>query len=125
MIDALATALRELALELHPHEIPLIIGGGYGLILRQQHLDATGEPTLRPYPAGRSTEDLDVFLRAEVIADAAKVETIRDTLDRLQYVPVERAKYYQFVREIEHRGRVSMAEWVVSHWAGEMSHLQG
>ena len=48
----------------------LLLGGGLGLYLKQEHLRRTGARTLLPLdrlPPARTTQDIDLFLRAEVI----------------------------------------------------------
>lgn len=102
--DLLGAELQRLAAALAPHDVPVIIGGGYGLLLRQQHVEASGEPTLRAIPEARSTNDLDVFLTVELVADAEKMAALRDVLSELDYDPVEGAKYYQFARDVAYRG---------------------
>jgi hypothetical protein len=71
-------------------------------VLRQRLLRALGTRTLRPYPVARSTEDIDLFLTAELLVDAQKVTRFREALAALGYRPVESAKFYQFVRHVEH-----------------------
>ena len=102
--DLLGAELQRLATTLAPHNVPVIIGGGYGLLLRQQHVEASGEPTLRAIPEARPTNDLDVFLTVELVADAEKMAVLRDVLRQLGYEPIEVAKYYQFAREVDYRG---------------------
>lgn len=102
--DLLGAELQELATKLAPHDVPVIIGGGYGLLLRQQHVEASGEPTLRAIPEARSTNDLDVFLTVELVADAEKMAALRDVLKELDYKAVEGAEHYQFARDVAYRG---------------------
>lgn len=103
--DPLREELRRLALRLQPLQIRLIVGGGYGLLLRTEHIRRTGARTrFREIPAARSTNDIDLFLGAAIITDADKTSQIRAALDDLGYVPVEAAKYYQFVLPIEYAG---------------------
>jgi hypothetical protein len=61
--------------------------------------------TLREYPAVRSTQDLDIFLSAEIIVDAEKTRALREALDTLGYRPIESARYYQIVRSLASLGR--------------------
>lgn len=86
-------------------EFPLIVGGGYGLVLRQRHLRAVRARTRRPFPAARSTQDIDLFLTLEMLLDLRQIQRFRAALDAMGYVPVESAKYYQFVREMEYLGQ--------------------
>ena len=78
--DPLRGELYALALSLRERGVPLVVGGGYGLLLRQRHVAESGARTLRRVPPARSTEDLDVFLSAELIADADRVAALRDAL---------------------------------------------
>ncbi len=105
MIDPLRTELCSLAQALHPHQIRLIVGGGYGLLLRTEQLRKLGLQTRFANPPGaRSTSDLDLFLSTEVISDATKVIKLRDALQGLGYAPIETAKFYQFVKPVPYAG---------------------
>lgn len=104
MTDPLREELRVLARELQSRGIPLIIGGGYGLVLRTEMIMRSSSRTLIPeFPSARSTEDLDIFLKAEVISNSKKTGQIREALDRCGYKPV--VPNFQFQREIDYRGR--------------------
>lgn len=103
--DLLGAELARFAEALAPHGVPVIIGGGYGLLLRQQRAEASAEPTLMPVPLARSTTDLDVFLSVEVVADAEAMGAIGRVLGEMGYTVVEGAKHYQFAREVVYRGR--------------------
>jgi len=100
----LKTGLLDLLYGLRDHDIPLILGGGYGLYLKQVHLQSTlNAPTLIDgglWPAPRATEDLDILLRTEVVTDAARMGPLRAALDRLGYAPVPGAEYMQFVKQL-------------------------
>lgn len=56
--------------------MPLIIGGGYGLFLKQ---NAVLRPEIRTLfdpdavPENRSTEDIDLFLRGDVVSNAEQM----------------------------------------------------
>lgn len=97
--DPLKDELINLARALRPHGIYLIVGGGYGLYLRTEHILKT-RPTTRfdEMPEARATEDLDFLLSLEIITDAEKMKIIRDTIDSSGYKPV--ANYFQFKKEI-------------------------
>lgn len=104
MIDPLREELRALARDLQRRDISLIVGGGYGLVLRTEMIMKSGSRTLVPdFPGARSTEDLDIFLKAEVISNSAKTEPIREALDRRGYEPV--VKHFQFEREVDYMNR--------------------
>jgi hypothetical protein len=102
--DILRAELGRLAVALEPHGIPLIIGGGYGLLLRQEHLEHSDVRTVRRIPEARSTNDLDVFLSAEILTDARKMGSLRDVLHRSGYAPIKGAEHYQFEKEVTYRG---------------------
>jgi hypothetical protein len=102
-LDLLKTSLLDLHAQLKEHEIPLILGGGYGLFLKQLHLWAKKTRTLfeiEVWPEARSTSDLDLFLRAEVVIDPQRMSALRHALDTLGYEVVETAKFYQFVKAL-------------------------
>lgn len=105
VVDPLREELRKLARALEPHGIRLIVGGGYGLLLRAEQIRSSGMRTrFADLPGARSTNDIDIFLGAEVITDAAKTALIRAALDALGYKPIEGARYYQFVLPVEYAG---------------------
>lgn len=103
--DVLRTELVELAIRLAPDGIDLLVGGGYGLVLKAEHLLKTGTRTLRQFPVARSTEDIDLFLRADVIVSAERMERVRRALADRGYEPVPSAKYYQFAKPVTYNGR--------------------
>ena len=99
--DPLLNQLRQFADKLAEKNISVIIGGGYGLLLKAKHIQRTGARTrLDQIPVARSTGDIDVFLTTEVIVDKNKMAAIRQALDELGYSPVPGAEYYQFFREV-------------------------
>jgi hypothetical protein len=99
--DPLLNQLRQFAKKLAEQNISLVIGGGYGLLLKANHIQRTGARTrLEQIPIARSTGDIDVFLTTEVIIDKNKMAAIRQALDELGYSPVPGAEYYQFFREV-------------------------
>lgn len=95
----LNTALLDLLHELHNTDVKLIIGGGYGIYLRAEHIRRTGERTLvTVLPEARSTNDLDLFLRPELLINADKLKPLRFALDKLGYEAVPGVEYYQFIK---------------------------
>jgi hypothetical protein len=105
----LRTSLLDLLRELRETDIQLILGGGYGLYLRQEYLTAKGVRTLLEadtWPSPRATNDLDVFLRLEVIADPERVTFLCQALERLGYVA--EVKYMQFVKPLGAMGKVKI-----------------
>lgn len=103
--DVLQTELYRVARAMKEHGLPLIIGGGYGLLLWQRRVREKDLSTLRPVPPARSTDDLDIFLSVEVMSDPENTETIRSVLDDLGYEVVEGRENYQFKRPVQHRGQ--------------------
>ncbi len=102
-LDPLLSSLLDLLHELGDAVPPLALGGGFGLYLKRRHLQQTGGKTLidpARWPRERSTKDLDLLLRAEVVADKNRFDAIADALDRLGYVAVPGAEYMQFIRTI-------------------------
>src|SRR5690606_15712826 len=83
----------------------LIIGGGYGLLLKQRYLQAHPEVRtlvpLRQLPAARTTKDIDLILRAEIVTDSDSMQVLRGVLDRLGFTVVETARFTQFVRSMD------------------------
>ncbi|REJ86751.1 MAG: hypothetical protein DWQ34_16800 [Planctomycetota bacterium] len=101
--EPLLTTLLDLDAALPSRE--LIVGGGYGLYLKQLYLKDNPEiRTLfspRFLPSARTTEDIDLILRAEVVTDSESMKEIRQVLDALDFQVVEAAKYMQFVRDMK------------------------
>lgn len=98
-IPDLQTALLDLLHEVEGTEIRLIIGGGYGIYLRTEHVRRLDARTLlREWPEPRSTNDLDLFLRPEVLIHSAKLRPLAEAIARLGYQVVPGAEKYQFVK---------------------------
>jgi hypothetical protein len=78
-------------------DVAVIIGGGYGIYLKTEHVQRVGKRTLfQEWPDPRSTNDLDLFyLRPELLIDAGKLKPLAQALSRLGYrvVPPVREKY--------------------------------
>ncbi len=67
-IPDLQTALLDLLYELQDTDIQLIIGGGYGIYLKADYVRRRGvRSLLQEWPEPRSTNDLDLFLRPELL----------------------------------------------------------
>jgi hypothetical protein len=99
--DPLLDQLRQFAEKLAEKNISLVIGGGYGLLLKANHIQRSGARTrLDQIPIARSTGDIDVFLTTEVIIDKSNMAAIRQALDELDYSPVPGAEFYQFFRKV-------------------------
>ena len=75
-IPDLQTSLLDLLHEIEGTEIKLIIGGGFGIYLKIDHVQRLNMPTLlREWPEPRSTNDLDLFLRPELLMESKKCPT--------------------------------------------------
>jgi hypothetical protein len=98
-IPDLQTSLLDLLHEMEGTDIKLIIGGGFGIYLKSDYVKRMGTRTLlREWPEPRSTNDLDLFLRPELIIESAKLRPLADAIYRLGYQVVYGAEKYQFVR---------------------------
>lgn len=102
--DPLIEQLLELVKELDPENIPVILGGGMSLYLRHRFLS---ERIPRyPFDVGtRSTADLDLFLSAQLIVDAARIESLKQAITRLGYAPIPEARNFQFAKEVKLYGQ--------------------
>ncbi|RPI75634.1 MAG: hypothetical protein EHM42_15280, partial [Planctomycetaceae bacterium] len=93
----LRTALLDVLHELPAAEMKLIIGGGYGIYLKREYLRVTGTRTLlRELPEARSTNDLDLILRPELLIESGQLKPLAARLNQLGYQPVQGAEKYQF-----------------------------
>jgi hypothetical protein len=100
-MDPLTASLLDLLRELEGRGIPITVGGGFGLYLKRQHLTTTGQQILfDQLPETRATNDLDLFLRAEVLADLGRTREVAEAIRRLGYTAVEEAKFLQWKREV-------------------------
>ena len=98
-IPDLQTALLDLLYEVQGTDIKLIIGGGFGIYLKVDHVRRQGVRTLlSEWPEARSTNDLDLYLRPELLINSEKLKPLADALDRLGYGVVSGAEKYQFVK---------------------------
>jgi hypothetical protein len=99
MIPDLQTALLDLLHELEGKDIQLIIGGGFGIYLKADHCRHQNLRTLlRIWPEPRSTNDLDLFLRPELLIYPTKLKPLEKALSILGYLVVPGAEKYQFAK---------------------------
>ena len=99
LMPTLRSALLELLFDLRHDDLPLIIGGGYGLYLKREQVRLQGMRTLlSEWPEARATNDLDLFLRPELLINPLQLKPLADTLRRLGYQPVRGAEKYQFAK---------------------------
>ena len=102
MLMDIQTALLDLLHELHGTEVKLIIGGGYGIYLRVEHVRMSGMvPLFHEWPEARSTNDLDLFLRPELLIESEMLRPLSDALNNLGYRAIPSAAKYQFIKITE------------------------
>jgi hypothetical protein len=109
-MDTLGAALLDLSGELPEFPTPMLIGGGFGLYLKQRHMEEEPPPieTLFPgelWPPARATQDVDLLLPTEVIVSLEYMRSIRAALDRLGYKPD--VEFFQFSKQTS-RGSVKI-----------------
>jgi hypothetical protein len=93
----LKTSLLDLLHEIDGGDIKLIIGGGFGIYLK--YMRQQSERTLlQEWPEPRSTNDLDLFLRPELLIESAKLKPLAEAIARLGYKVIPGAEKYQFVK---------------------------
>jgi len=64
----------------------LILAGGFGVRVKQEHLVQTEARTLiSPFPLARATNDLDLFVRMEIFSDSNRRDDTRRVIDDLGY----------------------------------------
>ncbi|MFM7319405.1 MAG: hypothetical protein ACKO5E_20865 [bacterium] len=99
MMPSLRTALLDILYETRDDELRLIVGGGYGIFLKREYVRRVGIRTLfQEWPEARSTNDLDLFLRPEVLVNPERLRPMSEALQRLGYRVVQGTEYYQFVK---------------------------
>jgi hypothetical protein len=100
-MEPLLASLLDLLNELEGSNIPIMVGGGFGLYLKRLHLTSSGKQTLfSELPEPRATNDLDLFLRVEVLVDLERTRLVAQAIQRLGYRAVEHAKFLQWEREV-------------------------
>ncbi len=98
-IPDLQTALLDLLYEVQDADLKLIIGGGYGIYLKTDHVRQGQLRTLlEEWPEPRSTNDIDLFLRPELLVDSAKLKPLAEAITGLGYQVVPGAENYQFAK---------------------------
>src|SRR5690242_19282927 len=106
VMPVLRTALLDVLHETRGDDLKLIIGGGYGIYLKREHVQQVGIRTLfSEWPEARSTNDLDLFLRPELLIDSQRLKPLAETLGRLGYQVISGAEKYQFAKPGPSGGR--------------------
>lgn len=104
--DPLQSNLLDLLYELKGSGIRITIGGGYGLYLKRQQIEASQVATLLSFiPPARVTNDLDVFLQTQLIADLESAKSVSIALQKLECTVVTGSEKFQFVRISEIGGQ--------------------
>jgi hypothetical protein len=120
----LQTALLDLLHEVKGTDIKLIIGGGFGIYLKTNHVRRIGVRTLLiEWPEPRSTNDLDLYLRPELLIQSAKLKPLAEAIARLGYQVVPGAEKYQFVKPGP--GGVETGSIKIDILTGPQNHFQG
>jgi uncharacterized protein (UPF0147 family) len=100
----LEKALQELCRGFEERKIPFLVGGGLGIYFKQVHLEykLDHKPVIDRENWGppRTTDDIDLYLLYEVIADKEKFGEVRTFLDEAGYEVLEQGKYFQFQKNI-------------------------
>jgi hypothetical protein len=97
-ITDLQTALLDLLRKIRDSEIKLIIGGGFGIYLKTNHVKRLDTRTLlNQWPEPRSTNDLDLFLRPELLIESSKLKPMVNAITGLGYQVVPGAENYQLL----------------------------
>lgn len=98
-MPGLQAALLDLLYEVKGTDVVIIIGGGYGIYLKTEHVQRLRKRTLfQEWPEPLSTNDLDLFLRPELLIDAQKLKPLAAAISRLGYRVIPGAEKYQFVK---------------------------
>lgn len=97
----MAPHLMDLAGALTAASQPLILIGGFGLLLRRAYRDQEeGQTLLGTLPDSRTTDDFDVVLSLELLANPAGRQAISSVLTTLGYTV--KVQYFQFVKPGTH-----------------------
>ncbi|MDF1592715.1 MAG: hypothetical protein P1P89_14455 [Desulfobacterales bacterium] len=98
-LPELQTSLLDLLLEIEDTDIKLIVGGGFGIYLKTVFVQQQGKRTLlEEWPEPCSTNDLDLFLRPELLIESTKLRPLATAIAKLGYKVVPGAENYQFVK---------------------------
>jgi hypothetical protein len=123
-IPDLKTALLDLLFEIQGTDVKLIIGGGFGIYLKTDYVRRLEVRTLfQEWPETRSTNDLDLFLRPELLIDSAKLKLLSEAIARLGYHVVPGAEKYQFIKPRPESGQAGSIK--IDFLTGPQSRFKG
>jgi hypothetical protein len=98
---ALYNTFLDLHNKLGKKGLNIILGGGYGLYLKQLVLmSESSVPTLLPvesWPRPRSTSDLDLFFPLKLLISLEEMQAVRATIDEMQFEPITGSEYWSFL----------------------------
>ncbi len=98
-ITDLQTALLDLLQKIRDPEIKLIVGGGFGIYLKTNHVKRQDMRTLLDHwPETRSTNDIDLFLRPELLIESSRLKPMVNAITGLGYKVVPGSENYQFIK---------------------------
>lgn len=124
VMPTLRMALLDVLHETKGDHLKLIIGGGYGIYLKREHIRQSGVRTLfQEWPEVRSTSDLDLFLRPELLIDSQRLKPLARALRRLGYQVIGGAEKYQFAKPGPSGGREGAVK--IDLLTGPQSRFQG
>ncbi len=99
----LRTSLLELYARTQEAELSVVLGGGFGLFLKQLDVMAKeNSRTLIPideWPQARTTNDLDLFVPMEVLVRLPDMQALRKILDEMGFKEIQGAEFWQFVSD--------------------------
>ena len=98
---ALYNTFLDLHNKLDKKGLNIILGGGYGLYLKQLALmSESGVRTLLPIDScasPRSTSDLDLFFPLELLISLEEMQAVQATIDEMQFKPITGSEYWSFL----------------------------
>lgn len=108
-LTELRTALLDILHETGDMHLHIIVGGGYGIYLKREFVRSSGvETLLKEVPEARATNDLDLFLRPELLIEPEQLRPLANAIGHLGYRVVPSAAKYQFVREAQGTGIIKI-----------------
>ena len=89
--------------------LKIVIGGGYGLFLKSELIAQQNLPTILPkFDVGtRSTDDIDVFLDIEIIAEPDQTKMMKQVIDDMGFIVKKGAEHYQFLKSDDVYGKIN------------------
>jgi hypothetical protein len=83
-IPDLETSLLDILDEIEGTDIKLIAGGGFGIYLKTNYVQRLNRHTLlQEWPEARSTNDIDLYLRPELLIGSGKLRPLSEAISRL------------------------------------------